>query len=334
MLLFASGECPVTFFGQKRADDRKLYHLSGRAQGTTYHIRYFADNENVEKHEVDSIFTEIDRSLSIYKENTLISIFNNSISGVEMDEHLHRVVAKSLDVSKKSEGIFDISIYPLVQLWGFGTRKVQAFPDSLAVKEYMKCVGYHKLYIKGNRLLKTDPCVKINVNAIAPGYTSDLIARFLDQRKIKTYVVEVGGELRIKGTKPDGSLSSIGIEGPASNVDQMDGSVLQRIVKIKKGAMTTAGNYRQYREEGNRRVSHLLDARTGYPVENELISVTVLAKDAMTADAYDNVLMGLGLEKSFQFLKKEKNMEAYFIYKKADGSVADTATLGFYKVLN
>ena len=321
-------------FVKSPSDERDVYHINGRAQGTTYSVTYYSLTETISKREIDSIFTEIDQSLSIYRENTLISSFNNSISGLEMDDHLRKVVKKSLEVSKKSDGIFDITIYPLVQLWGFGTVKKEFFPDSGAVEQKMKCVGFHKISIKGKRLTKSDSCVKINLNAIAPGYTSDVIAEFLEKRKVNTYVVEVGGELRIKGVKPDGNLLSIGIEAPATPGDEPGTSTLQRIVRIKKGAMTTAGNYRQYREQGNQKVSHLLDARTGYPIQNELISVTVLAKDAMTADAYDNVLMGMGLQQSFRFLKRIRGLDAYFIYKKPDGTLADTATAGFYKVLH
>jgi thiamine biosynthesis lipoprotein len=309
----------------------KVYHIDGKAQGTTFQISYYAENKRVNQHEIDSIFEEIDLSLSIYKPNTLINEFNASVSGVEMDKHLRSVVLKSIEIFKKSTGIFDITIYPLVQAWGFGTEKVVSFPDSASITSAMSCVGTDKIRVEGNRLVKLKPCVKINVNAIAPGYTSDLIASFLEKKGIKTYVVEVGGEIRVKGKKPDGSYMNIGIEGPSRHAH--DGPYVQKIIQMKKGAITTSGNYRQYREEGGKKVSHLLDARTGYPLKNNLISVTVIAKDAMTADGYDNVLMGLGLEDAFRFLKKQKNMETYFIYHKANGSVADTATAGFYKLL-
>lgn len=306
------------------------YHINGKAQGTTFHITYYAKSELVIQHEIDSIFDEIDRSLSIYKPHTLINRFNSSISGIEMDVHLRSVVLKSMEIFKRSGGIFDITVYPFVQIWGFGTEKALSFPDSAVIDSVMTCVGTGKLRIEGMRLIKSNPCVKINVNAIAPGYTSDLIAAFLEKKGVRAYVVEVGGEIRVKGKKPNGSFMSIGIEAPAKN--SFDVPFIQKVIQIKSGAITTAGNYRQYREEGTQRISHLLDARTGYPIKNNLISVTVIAKDAITADGFDNVLMGLGLEKSFQFLKRQKNMEAYFIYQESDGSVADTATAGFYKL--
>lgn len=308
----------------------RAYYIDGKAQGTTYHITYYAESSLVDQNEIERIFGEIDHSLSIYNPNTLISEFNNSVSGVEMDKHLRMVVLKSMEIFNKSAGIFDITIYPLVQMWGFGTVKVVSFPDSSSITSAMSCVGTDKIRVKGNRLVKLKPCVKINVNAIAPGYTADLIASFLEKKGIKTYVVEVGGEIRVKGKKPNGSYMSVGIEGPSEH--SLDGPLIQRVIQMKEGAITTSGNYRQYREEGGKKVSHLLDARTGYPLKNDLISVTVIAKDAMTADGFDNVLMGLGLEDAFRFMKKQKNMEAYFIYHKTDGSVRDTATVGFYKL--
>ncbi len=306
------------------------FYLDGRAQGTTFHITYYAKNKLVIKHHIDSIFDEIDQSLSIYKPNTLINKFNNSIVGVEMDKHLRSVVLKSMDIFRESNGIFDITVYPLVQIWGFGTNKILSFPDSTSIDSAMAYVGTDKLKIEGMRLIKSIPSVKINVNAIAPGYTSDLIANFLEEKGIKTYIVEVGGEIRVKGKKPDGSFMSIGIEAPAQN--SFDVSFIQKVIQVKNGAITTAGNYRQYREQGSQRISHLLDARTGYPIKNNLISVTVIAKDAITADGFDNVLMGLGLEDSFQLMKGRREMDAYFIYQKPDGSIADTATAGFYKL--
>src|SRR5690554_3104623 len=142
--------------------EKKPYHISGKAQGTTFHLSYYAKDSLVFSYQIDSIFDEIDNSLSIYKDNTLISKFNNADSGIEMDQHMHTVVSKSIEIFNKSGGIFDITVYPLVQLWGFGTKKIKVLPDSASIENAMKCVGTEKIWIEGNRLLKTHPCVKIN----------------------------------------------------------------------------------------------------------------------------------------------------------------------------
>ena len=145
-------------------------------------------------------------------------------------------------------------------------------------------------------------------------------------------MVEIGGELRVKGRKqPDGKRMLIGIESPAEN--SFVEPVIQKIIELDNGAITTSGSYRKYMQFDGKKISHLMDPKSGYPIQNELISVTVIAKDAITADGYDNALMSMGLTRAKIFAEKHKNMEAYFIYRKEDGSVADTATKGFYKLV-
>jgi thiamine biosynthesis lipoprotein len=195
----------------------------------------------------------------------------------------------------------------------------------------MLCVGSDKIHLNNGFLSKDKPCVHLDVNGIAQGYSVDVIADFLNAKGIHNFIVELGGELRVKGHKPTGEQISIGIEGPGNN--DFDPLPIQRIVHIGDGALTTSGNYRKYYLSGGRRISHLIDARTGYPIQNELISVTVYAKDGITADGYDNALMGMGLKKAIDFVEHRSDMEAYFIYHKANGAVADTATRGFYKFM-
>lgn len=312
-------------------DKLKQFVINGEAQGTSFNITYFANNDLFIHKSIDSIFNEIDNSLSIYKPNTLINRFNESHSGIEMDVHLKNIVIRSLELFEESDGIFDITSYPLIELWGFGNKSISSFPNSKIIDSALAVVGSDKLKITGNRLVKTNPFIKINVNAIAPGYTSDLIASFLEKHNIENYIVDVGGEIRVKGRKPDGSKMSIGIEAPVDNSN--DESSITRIIQIDSGAITTAGVFRQYHESGFKRIPHLLNAKTGYPIQNNLLSVTVIAKNALTADGYDNVLMGLGLDKSLKFLNNKRDLEAYFIYRKSDGSITDTATVGFYKLL-
>ena len=317
-------------FSGTQPNGLKGFKIEGFAQGTTFHITYYANDSTVKKKTIENLFGNIDSSLSIYKPYSLINKFNNSVLGVEMDEHLCKVVQRSLDIYKETDGIFDISIYPVVDAWGFGIRKVTSFPNSEDIKSMLYCVGSNKIYIKGNWLLKDVPCLKIDVNGIAQGYSVDVIADFLESSGIRNYLVEIGGEIRVKGRKqPDGKIMKIGIEQP-SDID-IDEPALQKIIKLGDGAITTSGNYRKYIQIGSKRISHQMDPKSGYPIDNELISVTVRAKNAIIADGYDNALMGMGLEKALLFLTKHKELEAYFIFHKPDGSVADTATTGFYE---
>ena len=310
----------------------KDWHFTGVAQGTTYHITYYAKDNIVTQKQIDSILNNIDSSLSIYKSYSLISQFNNSISGIKMDEHLRLVVTRSLEIYKATEGISDITIYPIVKAWGFGVDPVSNSPDSGYIKSILPCIGSDKIHIRNGWLIKDSSCIKLDVNGIAQGYSVDVIADFLEKKSIKNYLVEIGGELRIKGhKKPSKERMTVGIEGPAKN--SFDKPVITKTMQFDKGAVTTSGVYRKYIQNGAKRFSHIMDPKTGYPVQNELISVTVWAKNAITADGYDNALLGMGLKKSLSFLKKHKEMEAYFIYSNSDGTISDIATEGFYKMI-
>lgn len=323
--------CSLIFLGS--ASNIKTYHITGSAQGTTYHITYYATDSVVSKTDIERLLTELDHSLSIYQPHSLISQFNASSEKLVIDKHLQKVIRKSLQVYKATNGIFDITAYPLVEAWGFGINKLLGnLPDSATISTLRNCVGSDKIHLKNNLLVKTAPCVKLDVNGIAQGYSVDVLADFLEDKGINCYMVEIGGELRVKGQKPDGTYMKIGIEGPATNGN--DAPFIKRVITLKKGAITTAGNYRKYFELGKQRISHLIDARTGYPIQNEMISVTVIAKDAISADGYDTPLMGMGLNEALAFMNKNRNMQAYFIYHKPDGTVADTATIGFYKLID
>ncbi|MCF3108537.1 FAD:protein FMN transferase [Niabella sp. CC-SYL272] len=321
--------------GFKKASPLKAFHINGFAQGTTYHITYYAPDSSLTREQTDSIFTAIDSSLSVYKPYSLITRFNKEKRGLVPDKHLKKVVTKAHEVSRASKGIFDITVMPLVKLWGFGPDgRSKTVPTPQQVKAVLSYVGYQKLYFKGDSLLKKDPRITIDVNGIAQGYTVDVIAGFLEDRGVQHYLVEVGGEIRIKGRKqPSGERMKIGVESPS---DQEDGNqpVLIKTIFLDNGAVTTSGKYRNFYQNGNKKISHLIDPRTGYTLQNEMISVTILAKDGITADAYDNVFMGLHLNEAFAFLKEHPGMEGYFIYTKANGTVADTASAGFEALKN
>lgn len=313
--------------GFKKGKELNRYSLTGFAQGTSYNISYYSRASTVSDAQIDSILNQIDSSMSVYKSYSLISAFNKAQASVTMDNHFEKVIAKSLEISKKSSGIFDVTVYPLVNVWGFGVDETKTLPDSNKIKAILKNVGYQHLRIKGNQLIKDQPAVKIDVNGIAQGYSVDVIAMFLEVKEINTYIVELGGELRVKGKKPNNEFFKIGIEA----VNDEDFLPIQKYIEIDGGAITTSGNYRKFHQAGNKRISHLINPKTGYYLQNNLISATVYAKDAITADGYDNVLMGLGLKKSLAFLAEQKDLEAYLVYTE-DGVVKDTCSAGFPKI--
>lgn len=311
-------------------DSRKIY-FQGTAQGTTYHITYYSVDSVVTKKQVDSILDKIDSSLSLYKSYSLINQFNNSDEGVIPDIHFKNVLKKSLRIYKETNGLFDIAVEPLTAAWGFGPDKIKKLPDSSAIKAMLPCINSNLLYWDKNMLKKKKTCVKLDANGIAQGYSVDVLANFFEQSGLRDYLIELGGEIRIKGKKfPGNGKMSVGIEAPG---DDPEYSVIERIVWIDEGAITTSGSYRRYYESNGKKITHLINPKTGYSIQNELISVTVYAKDAITADGYDNALMAMGMKRALAFVEKRKDIAAHFIYRKADGTITDTMSKRFRVLL-
>jgi thiamine biosynthesis lipoprotein len=323
----------IAFLSGSQPQEKRSWQLTGFAQGTSWHINYYAPDSIISQVSIDSLLTKLDSSLSIYKPWSVISRFNQCKDSLMIDEHLANVVAASLQTWQNTYGIFDITIQPVTQAWGFGPIKVTEMPDSLTVSNLMHCVDSRYLSLQGSMLIKQKPCVSIDVNGIAQGYSVDVLAGFLESKGIADYMIELGGEIRLKGLKyPGAKRMRIGIEAPAES--EFEPGLLQKIIIPADGAVTTSGSYRKYFQSGGKKVSHIIDGRTGFPVSNELISVTVWAPDAITADAYDNALMVMGLDKAMQFLQQHPELAAYFIYRKKDGRIVDTASTFFDKFMS
>ncbi|WP_407426174.1 FAD:protein FMN transferase [Arcticibacter sp.] len=326
-----SGALPHRELKTQHQEKFEAYSLTGYGQGTTYTITYFTAGQPITSLQIDSILNEIDASMSLYKSESLINRFNSSKSGVRMDRHFRKVASRALDVYRDSGRMFDITVFPLVQAWNFGRLPSDSLPGDELIRELTKHVGSDKLMLVQDSLLKTDPAVKIDLNGIAQGYSVDVLASFLETRGIHDYMVELGGEIRVKGVKKSSNtFFTIGIQSPRD--DGMDPESMETVLEIPEGAITTSGNYHKYYTSRGKKISHLISPLTGYPFQNEMISATVFTKEAMTADAFDNVFMGMGVENSFKFLKSHPEMEIYLIYQKEDGSIADTASTGFKRL--
>ncbi|MFW0717317.1 FAD:protein FMN transferase [Pedobacter sp. N23S346] len=321
--------CLPLIFAFFRQEEIKQFKVKGFAQGTDYTIMYYAKDSLATKSGIDSLLDAIDQSMSLYRKGSVINQFNAAEKQIKTDRFLNDVLKRSFEINTDTKGIFDITVAPLVQAWGFGPKATTIEPSEKEIKSILNCVGMQHLKLEKGLLIKTKPCIQIDLNGIAQGYSVDLIAAYLNRKGIKSYVAELGGEIRIAGPKPDGTPMKIGIEGP----DENDEPIIRHIAVLNKGAITTSGNYRKFHQSGKKKISHLINAQTGYPLENEMISVTVYAADAITADGYDNALMGMHLPDALKFVEEHKNLEAYFVYHKPDGSIADTLSIGFRKIL-
>lgn len=314
--------------------------LDGFTQGTTYHIVYKQPYSpgyflNTKLHdyqeEIDSLLMEFDRSLSIYLPGSVISRINNNEKDVKVDSLFRVVFYKAKEVNELSDGAFDITVGPLVNAWGFGPELREQI-DSTLIDSLIQFVGMDNVRIEEDMVIKSEPGVKLDVNAIAQGYSVDIIAGFLGRKRIKNYLVEIGGEIRAAGRKKKGTAWKVGVDKPYDN-NYIPGQDLQVILALEDNSMATSGNYRKFFEENGMKYSHSIDPKTGYPVRHNLLSVTVTAPDCMTADAFATAFMILGLEKSVKLVKKLEKIEAYFIYADIDGNFCTEFTDGFGKII-
>ena len=305
--------------------------ISGFAQGTTYNITYENSRGEDYANDIDSILKSFDKSLSIYDSTSIISRINNDDPTVEADDWFVNVFNKSAEVSTISEGAFDITVGPVVNVWGFGSGPL-AKHDTAYIDSLLQYVGMDKVKLEGRKVIKKYPGVKIDVNAIAQGYSVDVVCDFFKSKGIKNYLVEIGGEVRGKGTNAKNKYWHIGIDKPSDgNMDP--GKELQAIIELNNKSLTTAGNYRKFFVENGVKYGHTIDPKTGFPARNTLLSASVICDDAMTADAYDTAFMVMGLEKSKELLKKLPGIEVYFVYSQPNGEYGVFYSEGLKKMI-
>jgi FAD:protein FMN transferase len=292
--------------------ERNYIQLQGNAQGTTFQILYYDSLQRDFSAQVDSLLKQMDISLSTYVPQSVISRINKNDSTVILDEHFIKVFNSAQKIAALSDGAFDITVAPLVNAYGFGFTKKENV-DSLLVDSLLKFVGHQKVKIDEGKLIKEQSAIQLDFNAIAQGYSVDVIANFLETKEIANYMVEIGGELRCKGINTKGNYWNIGIDKPVENTEKRE---MQTVVPLKNRAMATSGNYRKFYEQGGLKYSHTINPKTGWPVQHQLLSATVLADDAMTADAFATVFMVMGTEQTKTFLNShpELNLSVYLIY--------------------
>jgi len=308
----------------------KIFKMTGAAQGTYYAITYCSDNNENLQPAVDSLLKQFDKSVSSYLPTSVISRLNNNDTSVTADPIYETIFRKSMEVSANTDGAFDVTVGPLVNAWGFGFKKKEKVTKAV-IDSLLPLVGYKKIQLSKGKLIKTDPRIRVDFDGIAQGYTCDWLALFFESKGIHNYLLDVGGEVLARGNKPDGQLWSVAIELPAKNAE--DERQIKTILLLKDKAITTAGSYRKYYEENGIRYSHTIDPSNGYPVKHSLLSVTVVADDCITADAYDTVFMVMGLEKSKAFLVNHPELQVYFISDDQHGGFTVFYTPGFEKLI-
>ena len=304
-------------------------HFEGQAFGTTYSITCVAnpdDKRPLPHAQIDSLLSELSHTFSIFDTNSIIYRWNAG-EDVELNDDFIEVLELSKGVSLITEGAFDCTVQPLVQLWGFGKDGVRhtVGEDTLAaVREY---VGFQLIDIQGKKVIRKDPRVQLNFNAVAKGYAVDKVADWLVNRGYTNCLVEIGGEVAARGdrngkngtdSENGGEAWKVGIQRPTETADGNKES-LESMELQDHRAVATSGNYRNYFEEDGVRYTHILDPRTGKPERTNLLSVTVIAPDCAQADAYATAFMVLGYEKSAEIVKQRPELEAWFIIAGEDG---------------
>jgi len=318
----------LTFIGCGANKPGPYRKIAGFTQGTTFHITY-EDKANKDlSGNVDSIFRAFDFTFSEYIPNSIVSRINNNDSTVLLDDMFIEVYNKSVEINKETNGAFDLTVGPLVNAWGFGPEKKVKI-DSSRIDSLLQYVGMEKIRLEGRKLVKKLPGIKIDVNSIAQGYCVDVVYRYFESLGIKNFMVEIGGEVRTKGKNPKADFWRIGVDKPVEG-NNTAGEALQTIILLDNQAVTTSGNYRKYFEENGQKFSHIIDPHTGYPYKNNLLSVTVIAKDGLTADGYDTPLMVLGLEGARRFLKQHPELQGYMIYSDKSGQFKVEYTKGIH----
>jgi thiamine biosynthesis lipoprotein len=289
-------------------------HNKGFIFGTVYNITYQSD-KNLEK-EIIRELDKVDASLSPFNEKSIISKINRNEEAV-VDNYFYDVFNLAMQISEDTNGAFDITVAPIVNAWGFGFKSGSS-PTSQYIDSLKQFIGYKKVRInKDKHVVKQDERIMLDCSAIAKGYGSDVVARLFNAKGIKNYMIEIGGEIVASGLSDKRLPWKIGITKPSE--DSLGTSnELQTILNITDCAMATSGNYRNFYYKNGKRYAHTIDPRTGYPIQHNILSATVIAKSCAQADAYATSFMVLGLDEAKKILERHPQLLAYLIYTNKD----------------
>lgn len=302
-----------------QSDDASYVVVEDEALGTFVQVKCKTNLQpGVLAEEIGKIDQSAKSSMSIFDSSSLLSRLNDNTAD-NVDSHISRNLEVAERFFELSDGVYDVTVKPLTEAWGFAGRDATTQPN---VDSLLQFVGFDKISILGNRLVKEDYRVQLDLNSLAKGYVVDLVAEMLEERGISDYMVNIGGEIRCRGNNPDNKAWSIGIETPYDGNMSMDS--FEKIIQVKDCAVATSGNYRRfYIDAEGRKVAHTIDPRTGYSVVSNLLSATVVAPTCIEADAAATMFMAMGSEGGALELAKRCEAEYgwgyYFIYANEDG---------------
>ena len=302
------------------------HFIEGEAQGTTYHITYYDSINRDYSEEIEAILEAFDLSVSTYVPTSIISKVNANDTSVVLDETFVTCFNHAKEIWKITNGAFDPTVFPLVNAWGFGPQK-KAVIEQQKLDSLLEFVGFEKIEIVNGKIVKQDTRVSLDFNAFAQGYSVDVVAQFLQTKKCVNYLVEIGGELTAKGKMDSNKEWFVGVESPIYNATA--NNPIFKVIAVQDEAVATSGNYRKYIEKAGEKLAHHIDPKTGAPTKNNLLSITLITNDCITADATATGLLVLGLKKAKRFLKNHVNYQAMLIYSTKSGNFKTFVTKGF-----
>lgn len=312
-------------------DGENYITVRGLAEGTSYNIIYHDNRRRDFTNDIKKLLEEYERSMSVYDPDSVISRINRN-ENIQADKYFIEVFRKAKEISSLTNGYFDMSAEPLFKAWGFSFSKKEKLNDD-DINRLRQYIGMDKISLKGKRIIKSDPNVVLNGNAIAKGYSTDIVAGFLERKGVINYLVEIGGEIRAKGKNSMAETWRIGIDKPTDG-NHIPGQDMQVVLQLTDKSIATSGNYRQYyTDENGQKISHTINPKTGYPVSHNLLSTTVIADDTIIADAMATAFMVMGVEKAMDYAEKLRNIDALFIYDEiGEYKIAYTSGMNRYIV--
>lgn len=305
-----------TVFIVRQQRSTPYQHDKGQVFGTFYHITY--QNDTSLNNDILAELAKVDSALSMFNDKSIISRINRG-EDVKTNEMFDTVFNLAENIADNTNGAFDITVAPLVNAWGFGFKTGNP-PTKAAIDSLRSIVGYKKVTLRNNRITKTDPRVMLDCSAIAKGYGCDVVAHLLQRHGIENYMVEIGGEVVTHGISEKRLPWKIGVTKPTDDSLAVD-KELQTVLNVKNIAMATSGNYRNFYYKNGKKYAHTIDPKTGYPVQHNILSATVLAKHCAEADAYATSFMVMGLDGAKKTLENHPELMAYLIYADHKGNM-------------